>query len=171
MTRKSVKYDRKNKTAKFHRGYCFKARSGKNVGKWVTPDGKRRVSDKLANAHNATRRGVLTRSDAWAWIKTRDLALAKSIGWRNFQKATKGLKGDRKAIAGKIRELVKREYDHMDVGVPTRRYSGQDYDDDISEDFGNLRMIDLDDIEGFLNDLDDFITGVQGWGDSGARAH
>jgi hypothetical protein len=93
---------KKTDHAEFHKGFAFKARTGKHKGKWLHPDGTKVISDARAKAHNAHRRSQRTRSDAWAALKRFRPEVAERLSWRGFLRLVKGLDGDRTAIASAI---------------------------------------------------------------------
>ncbi len=106
----------KNKLYDQHRGFAFKetvdraaskhklklkdpslispGKTGHNLV-WVSPDGKRILSDKQAQVVNRRRRAANTLSDAWGDFKAVDPQGAKRVGWNTFQKSMRGIAGSK----------------------------------------------------------------------------
>lgn len=62
---------------------------------WLSPDGKRILSDHEAKLNNARRRSSLNIADSWNDLKTVDLVKAKNLGWNGFQRLMRATKGSK----------------------------------------------------------------------------
>jgi DNA polymerase I-like protein with 3'-5' exonuclease and polymerase domains len=105
-----------NDLYKFKRGFASKVpaemartRFNLNPGKedivWLSPDGKSIMSDRQANLHNSRRRSALNTSDAWRDLKKIEPEKAKEIGWNNFQKLLRNIKGSRVQVLKRLEKV------------------------------------------------------------------